>query len=314
MRRSFSFLTVLALCLALMYACAGPDPQDVSSVAPSAVVSGEPSETPSEAPIQEPSEEPSEVPPESPSPQPSTPPSQNLPSPPSSRPSPPSSEAPSAPQPGMALDRTEIVFTAPEHTFQLTVSFTGMEDIPGVVWTSSDEGVADVDGSGLVTAMAPGTATITAKSDNGLAASCIVRCRWEETSDRPIDVDLSAFANVVLSQYAFGSPSLAGDDSIAQHFSGLTSISAQQRLVYLCQEPKNDAELVLMEVTNAGDVDAVKAILQARINTMISGGAWFPESTQIWADRSRIVSNGSYIMMVVHSQCDAIVSAFHALF
>lgn len=314
MRRSFSLLAALPLCLALLCACAGPDPQDVSSAAPSAGISGEPSETPSEAPAQQPSEEPSEVPPESPSPRPSAPPSQNPTSPPSSKPSPPPSEEPSAPQPGMALDRSELVFTAPEHTFQLTVSFTGMEDTPGVVWTSSDEGVAAVDGSGLVTAMAPGTATITAKSDNGLAASCIVRCRWEEASDQPIEVDLSAFANAVLSQYDFGTPSLAGDDSIAQHFSGLTSISAQQRLVYLCQEPKNDAELVLMEVANAGDVDAVKAILQARINTMTSGGAWFPESTQIWADSSRIVSNGSYIMMVVHPQCDAIVGAFHALF
>ncbi|MBD5241771.1 MAG: Ig domain-containing protein [Barnesiella sp.] len=43
-----------------------------------------------------------------------------------------------------------------------------------VKWSSSDETVASVDASGLVTAIKVGTATITATTSNGLTASCTV--------------------------------------------------------------------------------------------------------------------------------------------
>ena len=73
-------------------------------------------------------------------------------------------------------------------------------------------------------------------------------------------------------------------------------------------------ELALIEVTDSKDVDGVKAILQARIDGMINGGAWYPEPTRIWTECSRVVSNGNYILMVVHEQCDAIADDFNALF
>lgn len=41
-----------------------------------------------------------------------------------------------------------------------------------VVWESADESIATVDAEGLVTAMSAGQTTVTAKTDNGLSASC----------------------------------------------------------------------------------------------------------------------------------------------
>ena len=43
-----------------------------------------------------------------------------------------------------------------------------------VMWSSSDETVATVDENGVVTAVGPGTATITATTLNGLTATCEV--------------------------------------------------------------------------------------------------------------------------------------------
>ena len=197
---------------------------------------------------------------------------------------------------------------------QLQVRPTSASNYATVALTSSNEKVATVNNFGRVTGIAPGTATITAQSGDGLAASCIVRCRWEDPSQPPVRVDLSAFADRILSQYAFSAQGPAEDDSIDQHLPGLTSVSAQQCLVYLCQEPKNSEELILIEVTNAGDLEAVKSILQARINTMVSGGAWFPDAVEAWTHNSRVVSNGNFVMLVVHPQCDAIVEVFHTLF
>ena len=40
------------------------------------------------------------------------------------------------------------------------------------------------------------------------------------------------------------------------------------------------------------------------------GGAWYPGPIEQWTNNSRVVSNGNYVMMVVHENCDDIVSAF----
>ena len=97
-------------------------------------------------------------------------------------------------------------------------------------------------------------------------------------------------------------------------YPGLSAVSSQQMLVYVNHMSMNMGDLALIEVTDSKDVDGVKAILQARIDGMINGGAWYPEPTRIWTECSRVVSNGNYILMVVHEQCDAIVDDFNALF
>lgn len=49
-----------------------------------------------------------------------------------------------------------------------------------LTWSSSDETVATVDQAGLVSALAPGTATITAAAGGGQSVSCTVTCAWGE--------------------------------------------------------------------------------------------------------------------------------------
>ena len=49
-----------------------------------------------------------------------------------------------------------------------------------ITWSSSDEAVATVDANGVVTAVAPGTATITATAANGVSATCVVTVVYAE--------------------------------------------------------------------------------------------------------------------------------------
>ena len=74
------------------------------------------------------------------------------------------------------------------------------------------------------------------------------------------------------------------------------------------------AESVLIQVSDAADVDAVKNILQARVDAQVNGGAFYPFAVEAWQNNSRIVSNGSYIMLIVSEDCDAVVGEFNALF
>lgn len=211
-------------------------------------------------------------------------------------------------------------------------------DAPKVTWTSSDETVAAVSQDGTVTAVARGTATITAAVEGTeLRASCTVRCKLPE--DQPVSgggnsssqgsgnggsssqapaadqADLSAFYTQLSGDYEFPSFMQQADQELMDIFyPGLSAVSSQQMLVYVNQMSMNMGELALIEVTDSKDVDGVKAILQARIDGMINGGAWYPEPTRIWTECSRVVSNGNYILMVVHEQCDAIADDFNALF
>ncbi|MDE7451743.1 MAG: Ig-like domain-containing protein, partial [Paramuribaculum sp.] len=82
-------------------------------------------------------------------------------------------------------EETQIVEAS---AFQLTANIEprGATD-KTVTWSSSDEGVAHVNASGLVTAVKPGIATITATAANGLSASCTVTVTAKSTGIYSID-------------------------------------------------------------------------------------------------------------------------------
>ena len=73
----------------------------------------------------------------------------------------------------------------------------------------------------------------------------------------------------------------------------------------------NNGEFVLVQVEDSSDVSAVKDILQARVDSMVDGGAWYPAAIEQWDTNSRVGSNGNYVMLVVHENADSIVSEFN---
>ena len=210
------------------------------------------------------------------------------------------------------------------------------------VFTSSKPEVASVDEAGTVTAVAPGTATITVQYD-GAEASCIIRCSWKEEapgsssssggsgsssssgsssgsgSSSAAQVDLQSFYDSITGKYEFGFLELADSTILDVTYAGMTKISAEQMLVYVCMISMNNGEFGLVQVKDSKDVEAVKAIFQARIDYMVGdgngpGGAQYPMAMDQWENNSRVVSNGNYVMMIVHENCDDIVSEFNALF
>jgi len=74
----------------------------------------------------------------------------------------------------ISLDKTSLELNAGDKQ-QLTATVSPSNaTAKDVHWISSDESVAKVDQDGLVTAVAPGTATITAYGSSGVSASCTV--------------------------------------------------------------------------------------------------------------------------------------------
>lgn len=238
----------------------------------------------------------------------------------------------------ITLNKTDIKLNTLGATFQLR--YTAEPDTDGIPsFTSSDPKVATVDESGTITAMAPGKATITVTYD-GATATASVNCSGNVNPPAPdtskpdgsgsgsssaAKVDLQKFYDDTTGKYEFGFLELA-DPSVKESkeildmlYPGLSDVSAEQMLVYVCMMSMNNGEFCLVQVKDSKDVDTVKAIFQARIDYMVGdgngpGGAQYPMAMDQWENFSRIVTNGNYVMMVVHEKCDDIVSEFNALF
>ena len=325
-RRTYALLLALALSASLLTSCAGGSGSDSSSSQSNGSVSSSQTEDQSKPDASTPD---SSLPDGSTSQQPAPDGSTSQEAPGDAVTDEPQAEA------SLSLDTNDFtLFSAgSSHTLKATVQPSGQK----VTFTSGNEEVATVDQNGKVTAVAPGTAKITVTAGD-LTATCIVRCRWEDSKPSnggssssggnsgssstpetpeppaPAQVDLSAFYTTESGKYEFGMVTLADAELAANVYPGLFDIAAEQCLPYINMMTMNTSEIVLVQVTNSSDVDKVKSILQSRIDAQVEGGAWYPSAIDAWQNNSRIVSNGNYIMMVVHESCDSIVSDFNALF
>lgn len=215
----------------------------------------------------------------------------------------------------VTLDQTELTFTAAGETAVLTAETKSDE----LTWTSSDESVATVDQNGAVTAVAPGSAAITVSAGEDVTATCTVTCDWQAV------VDLLSFYDTLYAElypldaegYATG-PAVSdmGLDAemVEMFYPGLSAIETEQLHLYFPMMTGVPYEVILIEAANAADVEAIKAILQTRIDTETANQMNYPMVIENWELNSRIVSNGNYIMMAVTSDCDAYVEAFNGLF
>ena len=113
------------------------------------------------------------------------------------------------PNSGILLNKAAISLNVGA-TEKLTASVAPFVANPEIIWTSSDENVATVSSTGMVTAIAVGASTITAKS-GGFTATCAISVKIIPAG--AVDLGLSVFwASSNLSESGFvGSPEEYGD-------------------------------------------------------------------------------------------------------
>ena len=134
------------------------------------------------------------------------------------------------------------------------------------------------------------------------------------------DVDLTAFyESLPGSVENWPSMMAMSQESVDAFYPGLSDISTKQCSVYMAMISANVGEIALVQVENAGDVQKVKDIFQARIDYQVGdetnpGGAWYPATIEGWKNDSRIVSHGNYVMLIAVEGADSVVDSFNALF
>ena len=99
----------------------------------------------------------------------------------------------------LTLDQTEVSLNEQGGTLTLQPVFAPEGSTAAVTWTSSDEKIATVNEKGVVTAVAPGTANVTAAMANGKSAVCTVTCDWTAGEPAPAEKPALSSTDVTLS-------------------------------------------------------------------------------------------------------------------
>lgn len=126
-------------------------------------------------------------------------------------------------------------------------------------------------------------------------------------------VDLSAFYDTVTSSYEFASLSDLDSTMLDTYYPGLTAVSTLQLIAKMPMISASGHEIVLIQCENSDDVATVQAILEARKQAQVDGGAWYPETTAIW-ESAQICVSGNYLMLISHENAADIADSFYALF
>ncbi len=245
---------------------------------------------------------------------------------------------PDAPQPEeddseervIRVSHEDVTLFSAGETFRFTVWDSNGDDPDTCTYTSADPAIASVDESGgEVTAVAPGTTTITVRAAYGEEEqefSCIVRCRWEDAEpvlpdDAPAASapSLQEFFATLQGQYeGLGAMMVMEGELLENYYPGLSSIAAVEE-IYLQETMITTANVAvglvkLSDSASSDDVAAVMDVLNARITTQAEGGAWYPASCETW--RQGITTSASnYVGMFVYpSEAQAMADLFTQTF
>lgn len=106
----------------------------------------------------------------------------------------------------------------------------------------------------------------------------------------------------------------ADPDTLAAFYAGLSDIATKQCIVQLAAMSAVAFEFALVECENEADVEAVKAILEARKAYQVEGGAFYPETRETW-EKAEIVVQGNVVALILAGEQTAdAVAAFNGLF
>ncbi len=106
----------------------------------------------------------------------------------------------------------------------------------------------------------------------------------------------------------------ADPDTLAAFYAGLSDIATKQCVVQLAAMSAVAFEFALIECENEADVEAVKAILEARKAYQVEGGAWYPETVAAWEGAEIIVMGNCVALILAGEQTADAVTAFNGLF
>lgn len=126
--------------------------------------------------------------------------------------------------------------------------------------------------------------------------------------------DLQAFYDSTFSGEDMPAMMPLETEALDAFYTGLSALELKQCIVAMPMISQVAAEIALVEVADAADLETVQNIFQARIDYQIDQGAFYPASVEVWENYCEIVIQGNTIMMIAMNPNESIVEGFNALF
>ena len=131
--------------------------------------------------------------------------------------------------------------------------------------------------------------------------------------EAPADgASLSDFYADISSRYELPSMIEVPSDVVADVYPGLESLSLNQQVLYMAAITSVASEIAIVEAADADTAAQAAAIFQARIDSQVSGGDFYPETVENWENYSQVVTCGNFVLLVVNPSCAEIAADFEA--
>ena len=133
-----------------------------------------------------------------------------------------------------------------------------------------------------------------------LMLSVLSGCGSEKDTAKELDLE-AVYQSIIDAQENADEIALLPEDNadiIESFYAGLGAIELKQQLLYMHPVTGAPCEIMLVEVADESDVQAVKDIFAARI-ALGSDDDFYPDNAAGWINNAQIQSSGSYVAMLV---------------
>lgn len=89
---------------------------------------------------------------------------------------------------------------------------------------------------------------------------------------------------------------------LEEYYPGLSEVPAKQLIVRVPAMSSDVNEIVLMQCETEEDAENAAAILQARIDAQVEGGAWYPETQAAWEKAQVLRQGGTYAALIASGE------------
>lgn len=88
---------------------------------------------------------------------------------------------------------------------------------------------------------------------------------------------------------------------LEEYYPGLAELPARQLIVRVPAMSSDVNEIVLFQGETEKDAESAAAILQARIDAQVEGGAWYPETQAAW-EKAQVLRAGTYAALIASGE------------
>lgn len=142
--------------------------------------------------------------------------------------------------------------------------------------------------------------------------AALTACGSKPAEGGVASVDLAAFYETIFTDPE-NTPAMVPmeGEMLDAFYAGLSDVELKQTVAYMPMMTAVPCEIVMVECADAADVDAVKAIFEARIASMVSDHMNYPAVIEAWEKEATVIAGGSYIaLFVINGMTEQVVDSF----